>query len=125
MMPPRGLMLAAMRKLLPALFVALAAPALASTPIDIKLDAGKIDEACMKLAEGDTLQWRFEADAPVAFNIHHHVGKDVLMPVNVKEARKHEGRLVADRANDWCLMWTAPKDRPAKVRGQWSTTAKP
>jgi hypothetical protein len=107
-----------------ALLVALAGaslPAWADTPIHLSLAAGKADEACMKLAAGDTLRWRFEADAPVAFNVHHHVGKEVLMPVDVKDSRAHQGELVADRANDWCLMWTAPKDRAARVQGRWST----
>ena len=102
------------------------APALAAdTPIDVSLAAGKADEACMKLAVGDTLNWRFSSDAPVAFNVHHHVGKDVKMPVDVKEARRHEGRLVADHANDWCLMWTAAQKAPARVKGAWSVTTKP
>jgi hypothetical protein len=101
-------------------------PALAAdTPIDLSLAAGKADEACMKLRVGDTLTWRFDADAPVAFNVHHHVGKDVKMPVDVKTARRHEGRLVADHANDWCLMWTAAQAAPARVKGAWSVTAKP
>ena len=101
-------------------------PAMAAdTPIDLSLAAGKADEACMKLRVGDTLAWRFEADAPVAFNVHHHVGKDVKMPVDLKQAQRHEGRLVADHANDWCLMWTAAQAAPARVKGAWSVTAKP
>ena len=76
----------------------------------------------MKLGVGDTLNWRFDADAPVAFNVHHHLGKEVKMPVDVKAARRHEGRLVADHANDWCLMWTAAQGAPARVKGTWSVT---
>jgi hypothetical protein len=112
--------------LMPLLVMAVqATPALADTPIQIVLAPGKADEACMKLAAGDTLRWTFEADAGVAFNVHHHVGKDVLMPVDVKDTRAHVGTVVADRANEWCLMWTAPKDRPARIRGQWSTVSRP
>ena len=112
--------------LLSVLLAILLAPALAAdNPIDLSLAAGKADEACMKLQVGDTLHWRFDAGAPVAFNVHHHVGKDVMMPVDVKEARRHEGRLVADVANDWCLMWTAAQGAPARVKGSWSITPKP
>jgi hypothetical protein len=110
------------------LLVAMAAlhgPACAGTPIQLQLAPGKADEACMTLRAGDTLTWRFEADAAVAFNVHHHVGQEVLMPVDVKDARTHAGSLVADRANDWCLMWTAPKDRAARIQGEWSSRAKP
>lgn len=115
-----------MKMLLPLLaVVAVHAPAHADTPIQLSLAAGKADEACVKLAAGDTLRWRFEADAGVAFNVHHHVGKDVLMPVDVKDTRAHAGTVVADSTNEWCLMWTAPKERPARVRGHWSTIARP
>ena len=108
------------------LLVALAAlhgPVQADT-IKLHLAAGKADEACAKLDAGDTLTWRFKADARVAFNVHHHVGNDILTPVDVKGTRTHAGSVVADRDNDWCLMWTAPKDRAARVRGQWSTRKK-
>jgi hypothetical protein len=107
------------------LAIALTPAVAAEHAIDLSLGAGKADEACMKLRVGDTLQWRFDAEAPVAFNVHHHVGKDVMMPVELKEARRHEGRLVADVANDWCLMWTAAEGTPARVKGSWSITPKP
>jgi hypothetical protein len=115
-----------MKIILPLLAVAaLHAAARADTPIQLVLEQGKADEACMKLSTGDTLRWRFEADANVAFNVHHHVGKDVLMPVDLKGTRAHAGTVVADRSNDWCLMWTAPKDRSARIQGQWSVTRRP
>ena len=108
------------------LFALAFTPALAAdTPIELSLAAGKADEACMKLGVGDTLNWRFDADAPVAFNVHHHLGKEVKMPVDVKAARRHEGRHVADHANDWCLMWTAAQGAPARVKGTWSVTVRP
>jgi hypothetical protein len=115
------------RTLFPCLLLVLACSRAmaADTPIDMSLAAGKADEACMKLRVGDTLVWRFDADAPVDFIVHHHVGADVKMPVDVKQARRHEGRLVADHANDWCLMWTAGPAARARVKGAWSVTAKP
>ena len=87
---------------------------------DLPIRAGKVEEVCMPLKAGTTLQWRFSADAPVDFNLHHHVGKDVVMPLDLKAVAAHAGRQTIDRNNDWCLMWTAPKAAAARVRGHWS-----
>ncbi len=96
------------------------APALADSAFDLPIRAGKVEEVCMPLKAGTTLQWRFSADLPVDFNLHHHVGKDVVMPVDLKTVATHVGQQKIDRDNDWCLMWTAPKAGVARVRGHWS-----
>ncbi len=95
-------------------------PALANTAFDLAVRAGKVEEVCMPLKAGTTLQWQFSADAPVDFNLHHHIGKDVVMPVDLKAVATHAGQQKIDRNNDWCLMWTAPKSAAARVRGHWS-----
>jgi hypothetical protein len=103
------------------LLAALVAPAAADgdRPIRMTIAAGKVGEACMPLAVGDTLVWQFTSNVATDFNLHHHVGKDVLMPVDRKALREDRGEHTIDRANDWCLMWTAPKDAPATITGAW------
>jgi hypothetical protein len=109
------------------LIVAVAAATLAAAtaadgehPIRMTIAAGKVGETCMSLAAGDTLVWQFTANAAGDFNVHHHVGKDVLVPVDRKAVREDRGELVIDRANDWCLMWTAPKSGALSLSGAWS-----
>jgi hypothetical protein len=111
-----------MKQLVLALFssFALAAPVLAKDQaIDLKIAAGKVGEVCMPLRAGDTLAWDFEASAPADFNLHHHVGKKVLMPVERKAVSAERAQHRADRANDWCLMWTAPAAQAITVTGSW------
>lgn len=103
-----------------ALFAAGPAPAAAQSQlIDLAIAAGKAGEICLPLRAGDTLDWTFEANAPADFNLHHHVGKDVLMPVERNAVRTDRARHRADRANDWCLMWTAPRAQGITVGGSW------
>lgn len=99
---------------------AAAAAAGGEHPIRMTIAAGKVGETCMPLAVGDTLVWQFTASAAGDFNVHHHVGKDVLMPVERKAVREDRGELAIDRANEWCLMWTAPKAGAMTLGGIWS-----
>lgn len=104
-----------------AFFAALIAPcALAQGQrIDLQLAAGKVGEVCMALRAGDTLAWDFKASAPADFNLHHHVDKQVLIPVERRAVAADRAQHRAERANDWCLMWTAPAAQAITVTGSW------
>jgi hypothetical protein len=90
-----------------------------TAPIRLSIAAGKVGEVCMPLGAGDTLAWRFRASAPVDFNLHHHVGEQVLTPVALTARTRSRARHTADRRNDWCLMWTAPAAQAVTVGGDW------
>lgn len=106
--------------LLPVLFAAPAAHA-AERPIEMTIAPGQIDEICVPVKVGETIHWRFTADVPVAFNLHHHIGKKVVMPVQLKRITGHEGKHTAEVASQWCLMWTAPKQQQAWIQGGFAT----
>jgi hypothetical protein len=67
----------------------------------------QIHEECVSLVPGDRLQYRFESKAPLAFNIHYHEGKAVVMPVTRERVSSDEGTFVPLAAHDYCLMWEA------------------
>ena len=91
-------------------------------PIRLTIAPGKVAEVCMPLSVGDTLRWRFKANAPLDFNIHHHVGKDVMMPVDRRAVQVDKAELAIDQSNEWCLMWTAPATaKRTTVEGVWSS----
>jgi hypothetical protein len=93
-------------------------------PIRLTIAPGKVAEVCMPLAEGDTLRWRYKASVALDFNLHHHVEKAVIMPVDLKARQGDKGELRIDRSNDWCLMWTAPvQAKRITVEGAWSVLA--
>jgi hypothetical protein len=92
-------------------------------PIQLDIAAGKVGEVCMPLRAGDTLAWEWKASAATDFNLHHHVGKKVLTPVQRKAVTQQRAQHKVDRRNEWCLMWTAPAAQPATVEGTWRVIA--
>jgi hypothetical protein len=89
-------------------------------PIRLTIAPGKAGEVCMPLDAGDTLAWHFKSSAPADFNLHQHIGKEVLMPVDRKAIAEDRAEHRVDRKNDWCLMWTAPAGQRLSVNGGWS-----
>ena len=84
------------RRLLAALAVAVAAmaPSARAELVNIVWDAsghfeseakvapGKFAEVCGPLAKGQTVAWSFKADRPMNFNVHYHVGEQVVFPLD-------------------------------------------
>ncbi|MBL8522584.1 MAG: hypothetical protein JNN20_02730 [Betaproteobacteria bacterium] len=66
----------------------------------------KFLELCGKLKKDDSVEWRFNGSAPTNFNIHYHVGKDVVYPENRKEIAAAEGKLRVPLDQDFCWMWS-------------------
>ena len=80
-----------------------------------QIAAGKFVEVCGKLAVGDTIRWNYTAAEPVDFNIHYHVGKEVVFPA--KQAQVSTGRdtLRVAVAQDYCWMWTNKSTKPVSL----------
>ncbi len=79
-------------------------------PLEVRahpLPPYEIHEECASLRPGDRLHYRFESKAPLAFNIHYHEGKAVVMPVTRERATADEGTFVPLGAHVYCLMWEA------------------
>lgn len=73
---------------------------------DFSVAPGKFAEWCGKLSRGEKVRWRFEAAAPMDFNVHYHEGKDVRFPAKQDGAAKAEGTLEVSIDQDYCWMWT-------------------
>lgn len=111
---------------------ALAALLLAATPvraelIDLRFDAagrfehasriapGKFVELCGKFGAREAVQWRFRSAATLDFNIHYHVGKDVIYPVKLKVAGEAADTLRPKTEQDYCWMWSNKGDAPVEL----------
>ena len=70
------------------------------------LPAGQVLEVCGRLQAGVVVAWRHDTSVPVAFNIHYHVGQDVVYPVQVASTRGGADRLRVTQEQDYCWMWT-------------------
>ena len=67
---------------------------------------GKFVELCGKLAAGNRVRWSFEGTAATTFNIHYHVGKDVVFPAKKDQVLREQGELRVDLDQDYCWMWS-------------------
>jgi len=86
-------------------------------PYSFTLSGKAFDERCLRLEAGQSIQYRFNASAPVDFNIHYHRGKDVVFPVRKAGVREASGTFKAKGADGYCLMWEHKGSGSAAVEG--------
>ncbi|HEX2257678.1 MAG TPA: hypothetical protein VHG92_13465, partial [Afifellaceae bacterium] len=66
---------------LAALFIAAAQPAQPQSDADrqsASVRAGSFHEDCMDLQEGETIDYAFSSSDALDFNVHYHVGSEIL-----------------------------------------------
>lgn len=73
-------------------------------------------ELCTRLQAGTVLDWAFESEAPVAFNIHFHQEDAVKYPEGISGVTAAKGRLAPSASHDYCWQWSNPDADPVKVR---------
>lgn len=76
---------------------------------------GKFAEICGSLDMGQTVNWAFEADRALDFNVHFHVDKEVRYPVKKDQVRRLKGDLAIDAKQDYCWMWSNKTTTAAKL----------
>ena len=69
-----------------------------------------IHEECVEMRPGDRLEYTFEATMPLAFNIHYHEGKAVVMPISRDSTRTEAGIYAPSIPQTYCLMWEAGRE---------------
>ncbi|MED5622388.1 hypothetical protein [Ideonella sp. BN130291] len=73
---------------------------------EFQVAPGKFAEWCGRLARGEKVQWKFEAAAPLNFNVHYHEGKEVRFPAKQDGVTQADGTLDVALDQDYCWMWT-------------------
>ena len=81
-----------------------------------RIEAAQVLEVCGPLAEGQAVDWQFVASSPLAFNIHHHVGKQAIYAERRQRTRSLTSRFKPTEAAEYCWMWTAPKDQAVQLQ---------
>ncbi|MEP7328839.1 MAG: hypothetical protein ABI777_06485 [Betaproteobacteria bacterium] len=66
-----------------------------------------IHEECMLMAAGDRLDFRFEASAPVAFDIRYRDGIAIISTVSREDVRELAGVFASPLARRNCAHWEA------------------
>ena len=80
------------------------------------VDPGKFVEVCGKLAKGQAVGWRYDADGPLDFNVHYHQGKKVVMPEKRDATATAQGTLRVALDQDYCWMWTNKSGRDGNIK---------
>lgn len=83
---------------------------------EFQVAPGQFAEWCSRLRQGDKVEWLFEAQAPVNFNVHFHEGKDVRYPSRQDGVTKAGGTLNVAVEQDYCWMWSNKSTVPVTVR---------
>ena len=85
----------------------------------------KFVEVCSKLGKGQTLDWQFDASGPTDFNIHYHLGQQVVYPARESAVKESKGRLDVPLDQDYCWMWTNPGTGPVTIRARITAATAP
>lgn len=121
-----------MRQLAASVAIALALTAMAPRAladiVDIVWDAdgrfersmsvapGKFAELCGKLPAGLKVGWNFQASAPMDFNVHYHVGKEVVFPSKLAAVATANDTLDTKIDQDYCWMWSNKTAAAASIK---------
>jgi hypothetical protein len=73
----------------------------------VRIPPGKFVEMCGPLEALDVVRWTFEATHSLEFNVHYHVGKDVVYPSKQDGVRSARGTLAVPSRQDYCWMWNS------------------
>jgi hypothetical protein len=76
----------------------------------LSINPFELHEECAPMQAGDVLDYHFTAQRPVAFNIHYHEGKAVILPVSRDNVTTEEGTFQPLSPRDYCLMWEAGRE---------------
>ena len=86
------------------------APISPDNPVTVRghpLPPYEVHEECLRLEQGERVEFAFESTEPVDFNIHYHEGKIVVMPLTRDKSSGDAGVFATPVAQDYCLMWEA------------------
>jgi hypothetical protein len=81
----------------------------------VSVAPGKLVEICGALERGQSVRWTFRADRPLDFNVHYHVGKDVVYPARHDASAAARGTLSVTENHEYCWMWSSTQPTPVRL----------
>jgi hypothetical protein len=82
---------------------------------ELQVPAQGVVEACEKLAAGAQVHWRYEANAPMDFNVYYYQGKNMTMPVRKDRTARADALFKAATAQEYCWMWSNKSGAPVRL----------
>ena len=75
-----------------------------------------IGEICPEMDEGQTLDFEFESNHEVEFNLHYHEGEKVSYPIEPQKLNSLNKAFKAPIKQTYCLMWKGLSEVPSKIK---------
>jgi hypothetical protein len=77
--------------------------------------AKKFVEVCGPIKKFQSISWGFKSTGAVDFNIHYHVEKEVVTPVDQKSVETATGVTNIEIDQEYCWMWTNKTERAVTI----------
>lgn len=81
-------------------------------------------EKCMKLVQGQKLEFSFQASLPVNFNIHYHGKIKVLYPIKKDKILSDSGLVTVEALEPYCMSWENLKFEENKLALEYTIHSK-
>jgi len=69
------------------------------------INPGKFYEACDNWKPGQTIEYSFQTDAPVDFDVHYHTKAGKEYPVKKDNVTEMKGTFVIEQEAIYCCFW--------------------
>lgn len=77
------------------------------TATELAIAPYEFHEECATMSPGDRLDYRFEAQAPVTFQVYYTEGVAFISTVGSEDVREGAGVFTAPAARRYCVRWDA------------------
>lgn len=66
---------------------------------------GMFHEECFVMQPGEHLLYHFSSDLPLNFDLHYHIGENILYPVKLENLQTLTRIFKAANKQEYCLLW--------------------
>lgn len=97
-------------------------PLIASAEVKIDnsvIEPNKAHEVCMKLDEGQKMEYSFKSSKSMSFNIHYHEDDKVNFPVEEHLTDSDTNSFTSPIAHGYCMMWTNKNEEAVELNVEY------
>ena len=84
----------------------------------------EIGEICPEMDAGESLNFEFESDHQVEFNLHYHQDEKVSYPIEPQKLSSITKKFKAPIKQSYCLMWEGLSEEASKIKVKYQILPK-
>ena len=77
-------------------------------------------ERCLKFEAGKKVEFSFNSQSPVNFDVHYHPGNTTLFKIKKENVSQLDGDFISEAEDHYCFTWVNPAD----LGSDWSIQLK-